>query len=102
MLEEAEMTDGMAMENNERWIDGPPDNFQFSVRLGSMRLPLPFLNLLFFFFLNSGIVELQCCVSISAVQQSDPVIHIYDFFFVFLGPYPWHMEGPRLGVELER
>ena len=21
--------------------------------------------------------------------------------FVFLGPYPWHMEVPRLGVELE-
>ena len=23
------------------------------------------------------------------------------FFFVFLGLYPWHMEVPRLGVELE-
>ena len=22
-------------------------------------------------------------------------------FFLFLGPYPWHMEVPRLGVELE-
>ena len=22
-------------------------------------------------------------------------------FFHFLGPYPWHMEVPRLGVELE-
>ena len=22
-------------------------------------------------------------------------------FFVFLGPYPWHMEVPRLGVESE-
>ena len=21
--------------------------------------------------------------------------------FVFLRPHPWHMEGPRLGVELE-
>ena len=23
------------------------------------------------------------------------------FFFFFLGPHPWHMEVPRLGVELE-
>ena len=23
------------------------------------------------------------------------------FFFVFLGPYPWHMEVSRLGAELE-
>ena len=23
------------------------------------------------------------------------------FFFVFLGPHPWHTEVPRLGVELE-
>ena len=23
------------------------------------------------------------------------------FCFVFLGPYPWHMEVPRLGVESE-
>ena len=22
------------------------------------------------------------------------------FFFFLLGPYPWHMEVPRLGVEL--
>ena len=22
-------------------------------------------------------------------------------FFFFVGPHPWHMEGPRLGVELE-
>ena len=23
------------------------------------------------------------------------------FFFGFLGPHPWHVEVPRLGVELE-
>ena len=23
------------------------------------------------------------------------------FFFVFLGPYPWHMEVPKLGLESE-
>ena len=26
---------------------------------------------------------------------------LFFFFFVFLGPHPWHMEGPRLGVESE-
>ena len=25
----------------------------------------------------------------------------YVFCFVFLGPHPWHLEVPRLGVELE-
>ena len=25
----------------------------------------------------------------------------FFFFFFFLGPYPWHMEVPRLGVKLE-
>ena len=24
----------------------------------------------------------------------------FFFFFSFLQPHPWHMEGPRLGVEL--
>ena len=29
-------------------------------------------------------------------------LFIYIFFFlVFLGPHPWHMEVPRLGVESE-
>ena len=23
------------------------------------------------------------------------------FFLAFLGPHPWHMEVPRLGVQLE-
>ena len=23
------------------------------------------------------------------------------YFFVFLGPHPWHMEIPRLGIESE-
>ena len=25
----------------------------------------------------------------------------FFFFFAFLGPHPWHMEVPSLGVELE-
>ena len=25
----------------------------------------------------------------------------FCFVFVFLGPHPWHMEDPKLGVELE-
>ena len=26
---------------------------------------------------------------------------IFSFCFVFLGSYPWHLEVPRLGIELE-
>ena len=29
----------------------------------------------------SIIVDLQCSVNVSVVQQSDPVIHMYAFFF---------------------
>ena len=28
-------------------------------------------------------------------------LHNTFFFFVFLGPHPWHMEVPRLGVKSE-
>ena len=34
----------------------------------------------------------------------DKTMHLcvlYLFIFVFLGPHPWHMEVPRLGVESE-
>ena len=29
------------------------------------------------------------------------LLFIYLFIFDFLGPHPWHMEVPRLGVKLE-
>ena len=29
------------------------------------------------------------------------LFYLFIFFFAFLGPYPWYMEVPRLGVELE-
>ena len=29
------------------------------------------------------------------------ILFYFLFYFVFLGLYPWHMEVPRLGVELE-
>ena len=29
------------------------------------------------------------------------IVNSNFFSFSFLGPYPWHMEFPRLGVELE-
>ena len=32
--------------------------------------------------------------------QVQPKIIFFSFFF-FLGPHPWHMEGPRLGVQSE-
>ena len=30
-----------------------------------------------------------------------PKMHSFFFFLVFLGPYPWHLEVPRLGVLSE-
>ena len=30
-----------------------------------------------------------------------PFFFFFFFFSVFLGPHPWQMEVPRLGVELE-
>ena len=32
---------------------------------------------------------------------SEPVLVIYFYFFVSLGPHPWHMEVSRLRVESE-
>ena len=40
---------------------------------------------------------------VSYVQKQVDKIGIFFFFFFFLllGLHPWHMETPRLGVELE-
>ena len=29
------------------------------------------------------------------------LINYYYYYFCFLGPYSWHMEDPRLGVQSE-
>ena len=29
------------------------------------------------------------------------LFYLFIYFLLFLGPLPWHMEVPRLGVELE-
>ena len=34
-------------------------------------------------------------------DRTDFTPTLFFFFFFFLGPHPWHMEGPRLGVQLE-
>ena len=34
-------------------------------------------------------------------EESAPLSSNLSFFIVFLGPCLWHMEVPRLGVELE-
>ena len=33
--------------------------------------------------------------------EASVLFYFYYFNFVFLGPHLWHMEVPRLGVELE-
>ena len=44
----------------------------------------------------SGSLCLPCCLSLC-------ICHLVFYFvlFCFLGPHPWHMEVPRLGVQLE-
>ena len=32
---------------------------------------------------------------------ANPLFPLFFFFPFFLGPHPWHMEVPRLGVESE-
>ena len=34
--------------------------------------------------------------------SEEEILSLLFFFFVFLGLYPWHVEVPRLGVQLER
>ena len=42
------------------------------------------------------------CAAGSALKSKKNLININPLgFFVFLGPLPWHMEVPRLGVESE-
>ena len=46
------------------------------------------------------IKEVKLNLIFSEELSDFPVLFIYLFFglFVFLGPHPWHMEVPRLGV----
>ena len=37
----------------------------------------------------------------SGCLNYNDLFFINNFFFVFLGPYQWHMEVPRLGVQSE-
>ena len=46
------------------------------------------------FFIVLNVVDLQCCDNFCCT------INRLLFFFL-LGPHLWHMEGPRIGAELE-
>ena len=35
------------------------------------------------------------------MEKRNKLVSFGFLFLVFLGPYPWHMEVPRLGVKLE-
>ena len=43
-------------------------------------------------------IPLAHAAAVISILQS--MIKIEGFFLCLLGPYPWHMEIPRLGVEL--
>ena len=54
-----------------------------------------YLQLLFFFFFTSDLFKLKVTPGWSDFEP------FFLSFLVFLGPYPWHMEIPRLGVKSE-
>ena len=67
-----------------------------------------FLFLSFFFFLvavpvayGSSQARGQATATVEATPSSYVVSHMGSPVFVFLGPHPWHMEVPRLELELE-
>ena len=53
----------------------------------------------------SGFIPWACVLASlglgSHILSMDAILVFFSFFFVFLGPHPWHMEVPRLGIELE-
>ena len=51
------------------------------------------------FLANKKVQILDSKIKTSVNSSAPNGPHI--LFFVFLGPYPWHMEVPRLGVESE-
>ena len=40
-------------------------------------------------------------VSVTQQMLNKYLVFVCLFVFVFLGPHPWHMEVPRLGVKAE-
>ena len=51
---------------------------------------------------HSVLLIFWLCVSLVKEKKKAQLFFFFFFcLFVFLGPHPWHMEGPRLGVELE-
>ena len=59
-------------------------------------------------FLQGGVI--QACqlmtsksgsLTLTSLLSFTYVLFIYLFIYCFLGPHPWHMEVPRLGVQSE-
>ena len=54
--------------------------------------------------LKNGFMTFDACAIILVISGFFCFLFffvVFFFFLVFLGPSPWHMEGPRLGVKLE-
>ena len=63
------------------------------------------IYILFRYDLSQDIEYSSLCYTVGTCLLSIPIYSskqvIFLYFFVFLGPHSWHMEVPRLGVELE-
>ena len=75
----------------ERIWNGPPPRRTQYLHFPSFFLPKPFPLLPFSF------------ISLYPLCPHHPTADnpFHSFFFVFLGPHPWHMQVPRLGVQSE-
>ena len=55
-------------------------------------------------FGNSQTISLQILLLSHSLFFQDStcmISHFFSFFFFFLGPHPWHMAFPRVGVQSE-
>ena len=55
----------------------------------------------FFLIVRIGMMISQLFTSQTETQSFLNICCLFFFFFVCLGPYPWHMEVPRQGAESE-
>ena len=50
---------------------------------------------------RTGYLMPNQCIPLSVMQHMLVENLVLNFFFVFLGSHLWHMEVPKLGVQLE-
>ena len=60
-------------------------------------VPCHIISVSFLVFIPLPVLCSSCCLSLELA----PCLSDFNSTFIFLGPYPWHIEVPRLGIKLE-